>query len=127
MYQTLRRNYCWPALPVKVYQVVRNLYDFAKERLRSRKRSAVLKLFPAAAPLDDVAMSLLGKLIETGRGNKHLLVITDRFNKLVRVIPLRTMRAIDIARVSTRLSVCLQRADKYPHRKWSAIHGLVFA
>ncbi len=84
MYKTLRRSYFWPELPVKVHRVVRNCHECAKERVRARKRSTILKLFPAAAPLEDVAMNLLGEHIEIPQHNKNLLVITDRFRKLGR-------------------------------------------
>ena len=65
----------------------------------ARKRLTLLMLFPVAAPLEDVAMDLLGELIKTPQGSKHLLMIADRSTKLARVIPDRTTRAIDIARV----------------------------
>ena len=98
MYRTLRRQFYWPELVLEVYRVVRHCHTCAKERVRARKRSACLKIFPAVAPLEDVAMDLLGELVETPQGNKHLLVIIDRFTKLVRIVPLRNTRARNIAK-----------------------------
>ena len=43
-------------------------------------------------------MDILGPLIETPRGNAYLLVITDRYSKLTRSIPMSSVRAIDVAR-----------------------------
>ncbi len=54
-------------------------------------------------------MDLLGELVETTQGKKHLLVITDRFTKLVKIVPLRKMRAQDIARAF--------------HRHWVFVYG----
>eukprot|EP00171_Calliarthron_tuberculosum_P007048 IDg7048t1 len=49
----------------------------------------------------DIAMDLLGELTPTRRGNKFLLVIVDRFTKLLRTIPLRQITALDIAKAFT--------------------------
>ena len=67
-------------------------------------------MFPAAAPLEDVAMDLLGELVETPQGNKHLLVITDRFTKLVRIAPLRNTRPQNIAKAFLQYWVCVYGA-----------------
>ncbi len=99
MYKTIRRSYYWPALPVEVYRVVRTCHECTKERVRARKRSTLLKLFPTADPLEDVAMDLLGQFIEKSRGHKHLLVITDRFTKLVLEITMKTTRNRRRARI----------------------------
>ena len=42
-------------------------------------------------------MDLLGPLPKTAHGNQHVLVITDRFSKLTRSIPLRTTTASVVA------------------------------
>ena len=55
-------------------------------------------------------MVLLGELVETTQGNKHLLVITDRFTKLVKDFPLRNIRAQDIPRAFLRHLVFAYRA-----------------
>ena len=57
------------------------------------KNQKDLKLFPAAGPLEFVAMDLLRPLLKTAHGNQHVLVITDRFSKLTRSIQLRTTTA----------------------------------
>ena len=42
-------------------------------------------------------MDLLGPLPKTAHGNRHVLVMTDRFTKLIRSIPLRTTTASVVA------------------------------
>ena len=105
MYMTLRTTFYWPSMVVDVYTTVRNCKSCAMERVRARFRHTKLKLFPASAPLEDVAMDLLGELTTTPRGNKNILVITDRFSKLVRVAAMSTTRAIDVAKVFMRIWV----------------------
>ena len=69
--------------------------------MRLCKRSTKLKLFPAAAPLEDIAMDLFVELFTAPLGNKYIRVVTDRFSKMVRVIALSSTRAIDIAKAFT--------------------------
>ena len=57
-----------------------------------------MRLFPAKAPLEFVSIDLLGELIRTKRGNWYLLVIVDRFSKLVRTVPMKRITAIEVAK-----------------------------
>eukprot|EP00171_Calliarthron_tuberculosum_P009252 IDg9252t1 len=61
-----------------------------------------MKLYPPSEPLEDVAIDLLGQLWPTDRGHTQLLVIVDRFTKMVRAIPLKTASEFDVAKVFTR-------------------------
>jgi hypothetical protein len=73
-----------------VYQYVKQCHECTKENSDLFKRHKALRLFPAAGPLDFVAIDLLGPLTRTKAGHQYLLAISDRFSKLVRTIPLRT-------------------------------------
>ena len=88
MYKTLSRQFFWPALAVDCYAVSRNCAECARERVTLRQHSKELKLFPAKAPLESVSIDILGELVTTKRKNRYLLVICDRYTKLVRTIPL---------------------------------------
>ena len=97
MYYTLRREYYWPHMANDAYQTVRNCASCAATRGTRVRHQKDLKLFPAAGPLEFVAMDLLGPLPKTTHGNRHVLVMTDRFTKLTRSIPLRTTTASVVA------------------------------
>jgi hypothetical protein len=43
-------------------------------------------------------MDILGPLPKTEHGNRFLLVISDRFSKLTRTVPLRTITALGVAK-----------------------------
>jgi hypothetical protein len=58
--------------------------------VKERSRSSYLKLFPATRPLAYVAIDIMGPLPRTEHGNRFLLVMTDRFSKLTKTVPLRT-------------------------------------
>lgn len=98
MYYTLRRQYYWPQMSSETYTTARQCDLCAKERIRQQKIASKMKLFPATAPLESVALDLLGPLPRSYHGNNHLLVITDRFTKLTRTIPLKDPNASNTAR-----------------------------
>ena len=81
-----------------VAETVRNCTTCAKNRVKERKRTSFLKLFPANGPLEYVSMDILGPLPKTDLGNRFLLVITDRFWKLTRTVPIRTITALVVAK-----------------------------
>jgi len=57
----------------------------------------MLKLFPATDPFASLSMDLLGPPTETKTGNVFLLIIVDRFSKLVRAVPLAGITATDVS------------------------------
>ena len=61
------------------------------------KQQALLKLFPASGPLESVSPDILGPLEKSKRGFPFVLFITDRFTKLTQAVPLRRIRAADVA------------------------------
>jgi Integrase core domain len=69
-----------------------------KKSLRISRKTTRMKLFPPSAPMEFVAMDIMGPLTTTDRGNRFLLVITDRFTKLTRAYPLSTTTAEVVAR-----------------------------
>ena len=98
MYQSLRRTFYWPSMAMDTYNTVRNCVACAKERISLRKHASFLKLFPAAKPLEFVSIDILGPLPRTTTGFRYLLVITDRYSKLTRTIPLRDVKSVTIAK-----------------------------
>ena len=97
MYYNVRRTYYWPHMAADIFATVRNCTTCAKNRLKLRKRTNPLKLFPATKPLASLCIDILGPLTKSKRGYVFLLVITDRFTKLTRVVPLRKITAYNVA------------------------------
>ena len=98
MYAAMRRRFYWRNMYKEVEETVRHCTVCSKNRVTERKRTSFLKLFPASEPLDFVAMDILGPLPKTEHGNRFLLVISDRFSKLTRTVPLRTITALGVAK-----------------------------
>ena len=82
LHRRLRRSYYWPHMAAHVGAAVRECAPCAKNRLRLLRKASQMKLFPATAPLESVAIDILGSLPKSSRGYLFMLVISDRFTKL---------------------------------------------
>jgi transposase InsO family protein len=76
-------------------------------------KANTLPEFPASGPLEYVSMDILGPLPKTDHGNRFLLVITDRFSKLTRTVPLRTITALVDAKAFCENWVFAYGAPRY--------------
>ena len=93
MYKTLQAQYYWPDMALDCHSNVRNCIECVRERVRTHESKGLMKLFTRVAPLEEVAMYLLGPLFKTARVHEFLLVITDRLSKVTRAIPLKISSA----------------------------------
>ena len=98
MFYTTRRTFYWPSMALECHACVRQCDSCARERVQLRKHSTFLKLFPARRPLEFVAIDILGPLPRSTKGNQYLLVISDRFSKMTRAIPLKSITSMTVAR-----------------------------
>lgn len=77
--------------------MVRYFHSCAKKRVKLRKQLIRLKLFPAARPLEAVAMDIFGPLTKTRAGKLFLLRMTDRIMKLTQLTALGKVTARNAA------------------------------
>jgi hypothetical protein len=87
LYHNIRANFYWRGLAADCYAHVGACHFCARKRLRVKTKTAALTLFLPQQPFEMVSIDLLGPLHETRRGNQYALVITDRFSKLSRAVP----------------------------------------
>ncbi len=99
MYDSLRQSFYWPMMFADVDHYVSKCTSCARSRGTPFKHQHPLKLFPATQPLDEIAMDLIGPLPKTSNGKRHILVITDRYSKLSRAIPMAKTTAPHVAAV----------------------------
>jgi Integrase core domain/Chromo (CHRromatin Organisation MOdifier) domain len=110
MYQTMRRDVFWPSISWDVQEFVGRCSSCARKRLSTQRKTTYLKLFPPSAPFEFVAMDILGPLPETKDGNRFLLVIVDRFSKLTRTVPLKTITAEEVSKAFVNEWFCVYGA-----------------
>ena len=101
-FYTMRQQFFWPSMAADIRNVSRNCHACAKERVKLRSHQAPMKLFPATEPLEFVAIDILGPLPKAKDGSRYLLVMTDRFSKLTRAVPLKSISALKVAQAFVR-------------------------
>jgi len=97
MYAAIRRHYYREAMAADVYDWVASCASCASSRITPRRRTAMVKLFPATDPFASLSMDLLGPLTETKTGNVFLRIIVDRFSMLVRSALLAGITETDVS------------------------------
>lgn len=80
-----------------VYARVAKCPGCAKNRLQERRHTSLIRHFPATEPFSGLGMDLLGPFPETDRGHNMILVMSDRFTKLTRALPLWETTALVVA------------------------------
>jgi len=96
MYRSLRENSYWPSLAADVFGWVAACPTCAKNRLMGTQSTALMRLFPATEPFADLAIYLLGPLPRTPEGYDYILVIRDRFSKVMRAVSLKDISALGV-------------------------------
>ena len=89
LYHKIRKDFYWPALAIDCSATVRKCPQCARNRIKLRKNVTELQLFPAKEPLSSVCIDILGEFMKTKRRNEYLLVITDRFSKRTKTVPMK--------------------------------------
>jgi Integrase core domain/Integrase zinc binding domain len=98
MFQTIQRTIFWPKMVEDIYETVRQCDACARNCISERKHTNKLQLLPVKGPLESVEMKILGPPPRPKHGNCFLLVISDRFSKVTKTVPLRTVTALSVAR-----------------------------
>jgi transposase InsO family protein len=98
MYQNLARKWYWPSLSRDCSTFVRRCPTCAARHLkRGPRRSTPLTVFPPNGALEFISMDVLGPLPTSRRGNRYILVMTDRFSKLTVAVPMADQTASSVA------------------------------
>lgn len=92
----VRRRFYWPNCKADIQRWCQQCSSCAQVKPGPRHKTK-LQQFVASAPLDCVAIDLLGELPETENGNKYILVITDYFTKWTQSFALPNMTAQTVA------------------------------
>ena len=108
-------RYYWVGLAADVRSWVRQCTVCARVKNPPKKSRAPLQQYTVGAPLERVAMDILGPLPETDRGNRYVLVVGDYFTKWIEAYPLPNQEANTIARVLVEQFICRYGVPKELH------------
>ena len=102
----LRARYYWPGLTSQVKRWIKICHECGAKKNWGRKRRSPLKQYVVGAPMERLAMDILGPLPQTPRGNKFVLVVTDYFTKWTESYPIPNQEAVTVAEKLVGEFVC---------------------
>ena len=102
----IRARYYWPGLTSQVKKWVRVCHDCGAKKNWGKKRRSPLQQYVVGAPMERLAMDILGPLPLTPRGNKFVLVVTDYFTKWTESYAIPSQEATTVAEKLVSEFVC---------------------
>ena len=99
-------NFYWPDAQLDIERWCRECDTCARRKLPPRPGKARLQNKPVGAPLDRIAMDILGPLPMTTRDNQYILVVGCYFSKWTEAYALPNHTAETVADVLMRQFIC---------------------
>jgi transposase InsO family protein len=93
----VRERYSWFKQRQDVENWCRHCDICASKKRPNKKPRAPLQQYNVGAPLERIAVDILGPLPRTNKGNRYLLVVGDYFSKWAEAIPIRDQEATTVA------------------------------
>jgi len=93
----MRKAYYWPSMVTDIHSTITKCTTCAQNRLALRRQTTPLTLFQATEPLTELSVDIFGPIPASKKGNRFILVITDRFAKLTKCVALRRITAMSVA------------------------------
>ena len=102
----LQSRYYWPGLTSAVHRLVARCHVCGSKKIWGKKRRSSLKQYVVGAPMERIAIDILGPLPETPRKNKFILVVSDYFTKWTESYPLPNQEATTVAEKLVNEFIC---------------------
>jgi len=91
--QKVKHNFYWFNMNKDVKLWTETCHECIMNKRPNRNPRAPMGTYIVGAPLDRVCTDFLGRLPTTERGNEVILLITDSFTKMVKIIPTKDQTA----------------------------------
>ena len=102
----VRERFYWVGMSTDVAAYVRRCVMCARKKNPPRKRRAPLQQYRVGAPMERIAIDVLGPLTETNDGNVFILVVGDYFTQWMESYPIKDQQAETVAEVLVSQFVC---------------------
>lgn len=112
--EKVQDRYCWVGLSKDVRAFIRKCCMCTRRKSSKQKRSP-LQQYLVGAPMERIAMDVIGPLPTSERGNNYILVVGDYFTKWVEAYPLPNQTAEVVARKVVEEFICRFGVPKEVH------------
>ena len=102
----LKDRFYWVNFTETVEEWIKTCVKCQRRKNIQRKPHGVMKQYLVGAPLERVALDILGPLPESHEKNKYILVISDYFTKWVESFAIPNQEAITITQVFVEQFIC---------------------
>lgn len=113
--EKLRQRCYWPGLKASVEEWCKKCEDCARRKMPSKYPRAPLGTYIVGAPLERIALDILGPLPKTTRGNKYILVISDYFTRWVEAFSMPDQETGTVAKILVEEFICRYGLPKELH------------
>lgn len=97
-YHRIRNDLYRPALAVNCYDTVPKCPHCAKNQINMGKNVMGFRVLPEKDVLTSVCTDILADFIKSPRRTEYLSVNTDRFSKMIKTVPTKSISAAEVAR-----------------------------
>ena len=98
--------YYWVGMRKDVKSYCARCEPCMSRKPKTKHHRAPMKMFLTCAPMERVAIDIMGPLDRTAAGNKYILVVTDTFTKFTEAYALRNIEAKTVAKKLVEEWIC---------------------
>ena len=105
-FDRIQQRFYWVGYRNDVLRFCKQCTQCQRRKNPPRKAKAPMKQYLVGAPLERIALDILGPLPETTDGNKFILVIADYFTKWTEAYPMKSADAETVAKILVDEFIC---------------------
>jgi transposase InsO family protein len=102
----VQARFYWIGCRSSVMRWCRECRDCQERKGPPRKPRGGMQQYVVGAPLERVALDILGPLPESNNGNKYILIVADYFTRWTEAYPMPNQEAVTVARLFMREFIC---------------------
>ena len=93
----VKRHFVWGGMTKDVNIYCKACHICATKKVAGRHQRAEMRHYSVGAPMEEIALDLMGPFPESSSGNKYVIVLVDSFSKWMEAYPIPNIEAKTVA------------------------------